>query len=488
MTIPAPVALPAARPAADCSSGESSLEGRYILFWKAVFGQAVWKSNTSAEVLEMDRRAFLSTPLATTVMTASSGLAETTPQYDTLLKGGHVIDVANGVNQQMDIAVHEGKIARLDRNISRSEAKETVNVSGFYVTPGLIDLHICCYYTRLDLTPSVIADHHCLPSGVTTCCDGGTAGAESFADFKRIIDRSKMRILSFLNIAAPGAEANRAEQDPSQFKVQLAVDTARKYPNLIVGFKTGHYGGTFSDTRLPWASVDAAVEAGRLTKLPVLADFTPMPAQGKFSARSYREFLLDKMRPGDIVTHCLADRYAYLTEDGKLNPDVTKAKARGIKFDLGHAAGSFSLRRVVPAIKLGFIPDSISADLFSDTPFTVGINLTNVMSKFLCLGVPLEDVIRRTTVNPAQMINRPELGKLSVGSTADMAVLEMAKGKFAYLGSGGGKIEGNRRLQCVMTMFGGKILYDHPYGLSVPLWQDIPKDSRYWADTTRQKF
>ena len=110
------------------------------------------------------------------------------------------------------------------------------------------------------------------------------------------------------------------------------------------------------------------------------------------------------------------------------------------------------------------------------------------MSKFLCLGVPLEDIIRRTTVNPAQMIHRPELGNLSIGSTADIAVLEIVKGKFAYLGSGGGKIEGNQKLQCVVTMFGGKILYDHPYGLSVPLWQDIPKDSRYWADTTRQKF
>jgi dihydroorotase len=435
----------------------------------------------------MHRREFLSTPLATSVMAASSALAQATPRYDTVLKGGHVIDLANRINQQMDVAVLDGKIARVDRDIPRSEGKATVNVSGYYVTPGLIDLHICCYYTRLDLTPSVIADHHCLPSGVTTCCDGGTAGADSFEDFKKIIDRSKMRILSFLNIAAPGAQANRAEQDPSQLKVQLAADTARKYPNLIVGFKTGHYGGTFSDTRLPWASIDAVLEAGRLTKLPVLADFTPMPAQGKFPARSYREFLLEKMRPGDIVTHCLADRYAFLTQDGKLNPDVTKAKERGVKFDLGHAAGSFSLRRVVPAVKLGFIPDSISADLFSDTPFTVGINLANVMSKFLCLGVSLEEVIRRTTVYPAQMINRPELGKLSVGSPADIAVLEIVKGKFAYLGSGGGKIEGNQKLQCVMTMFGGRILYDHPYGLSVPLWQDIPKDSRYWADTTRQK-
>jgi dihydroorotase len=436
----------------------------------------------------MNRRELLSTPLVTAAITASSALAQQTPRYDTVLKGAHVIDPANRINQQMDIAVMEGKIARVDRNIPASEGKTSVNVSGYYVTPGLIDLHICCYYTRLDLTPSVIADHLCLPSGVTTCCDGGTAGANNFEDFKKIIDRSKMRILSFLNIAAPGAESNRAEQDPAQFKVQLAADTAKKYPTHIVGFKTGHYGGTFSDTRLPWASVDAVVEAGRLTGLPVLADFTPMPAQGKFPARSYREFLLEKMRPDDIVTHCLADRYAYLMEDGKLNPDVTKARARGVKFDLGHAAGSFTLKRVVPAVQQGFIPDSISADLFSDTPYTVGISLANVMSKFLCLGVPLEDIIRRTTVNPAQMIHRPGLGNLSVGSTADVAVLEIVKGKFAYLGSGGGKIEGNQKLQGVMTMFGGKILYDHPYGLSVPLWQDIPKDSRYWADTTRQKF
>ena len=431
----------------------------------------------------MNRREFLSTA----ALAASPAFAQETPRYDTVLKGGHVIDAANQINQQMDVAVLDGKIARVDQDIPASAGKTAVNVSGYYVTPGLIDLHICCYYTRLDLTPSVIADHHCLPSGVTTCCDGGTAGADSFEDFKKIIDRSKMRILSFLNIAAPGAQANGAEQDPSQFKVQLAADTAKKYPDLVVGFKTGHYGGTFSDTRLPWASMDAVVAAGRLTGLPVLADFTPQPSQGKFPARSYREFLLEKMRPGDIVTHCLADRYAYLTDDGKLNPDVNKARARGVKFDLGHAAGSFTLRRVVPAIRQGFIPDSISADLFADTPYTVGINLANVMSKFLCLGVPLEDVVRRTTLNPAQMIQRPELGRLSVGSTADIAVFEILKGKFSYLGSGGGKIVGDQKLQCVMTMVGGKILYDHPYGLSVPLWEDIPKDSPYWADKTRQK-
>jgi dihydroorotase len=144
----------------------------------------------------MHRREFLSTPLAAATMTASSSQAQGSPRYDTVLKGGHVIDSANQIHQQMDVAVLGGKITRVDRNIPASDGKTTVNVSGYYVTPGLIDLHICCYYTRLDLTPSVIADHHCLPSGVTTCCDGGTAGADNFEDFKKIIDRSKMRILS----------------------------------------------------------------------------------------------------------------------------------------------------------------------------------------------------------------------------------------------------------------------------------------------------
>jgi len=436
----------------------------------------------------MNRREFLYTPIIPQVLASAPAYAQATPTYDIVLKGGHVIDVANRVNQPMDVAIEGGKIAHLDKDIPRAEGKTSVDVSGYYVTPGLIDLHICCYYTNLNVTASVIADHHCLPSGVTTCCDGGTAGADNFEDFKRIIDRSKMRILSFLNIAAPGAESSRAEQDPSQFKVKLAADTAKKYPNIIVGFKTGHYGGKFDEKRTPWASIDSVVEAGRLTSLPVLADFTPMPAQGNFPARSYREFLLEKLRPGDIVTHCLANRYPFLTDDGKLNPDVQKARERGVKFDLGHASGSFMLRLVVPAVEQGFIPDSISADLFSDTPVTVGINLVNVMSKFLCLGVTLEDIIRRTTWNPAQMIHRPELGKLSIGSPADIAVFEMVRGKFAFRGSGGGKIVGDRKLQCVLTLFGGEIVYDHPYGLSTPLWQDIPKDSRYWANANTQKW
>jgi dihydroorotase len=436
----------------------------------------------------MKRREFLSVAAVPCALAAAPASARRAPGYDLVLKGGHVIDVANGINRKMDLAVQGGKIARVDTGIASDEGKTAIDVSGYTVTPGLIDTHICCYYTNPSVTSSVIADHHCLPSGVTTCCDGGTAGADNFEDFKRIIDRSRTRILAFLNIAAPGAQASGAEQDPSQFKVQLAADTAKKYPGIIVGFKTGHYAGPFDEKRAPWASIDRSLEAGRLTGLPVMADFTPQPAQGKFRETSYREFLLEKLRPGDIVTHCLAIRYPFLTADGKLNPDVLKAKERGVKFDLGHAGASFMLRLVVPALKQGFIPDTISADLFANTPCTTGINLANVMSKFLCLGVPLEDVIRRTTVNPAQVIKRPELGNLSVGSTADIAVFEMLQGKFGYLGTGGGKMVGDRKLQCVLTLVGGEVVYDHPYGLSQPLWQDIPKDSRYWIDPNKQNW
>ena len=436
----------------------------------------------------MKRSLLISAIISLLFLGGSDVFAQKREKPSILLKGGHVIDPANNLNSIADVLVRNGKIARVDKNIPVADAEKVIDVSGYYVTPGLIDMHIVCFYTNPDVTSSVIADHHCLPSGVTTCVDGGTAGADSFENFKKIVDRSKMRILEFLNISAPGAQSGRSEQDPATFDVKRAVETAKNHPDIIVGFKSGHYDGKFDKTRTPWASIDSVLEAGRLTGLPVMADFTPQPPQGDFPERSYRELILEKLRPGDIVTHCLAIRYPILTEDGKVNPDIFKAKKRGVKFDLGHAGASFMLRLVVPAVKQGFIPDTISADLFSNTPVTTGINLANVMSKFICLGVPLEDVIRRTTVNPAQIINRPELGTLSVGSTADIAVFEMLSGNFSFRGTGGGKINGDKKLQCVMTLFDGNIVYDHPYALSFPLWEDIPKDSRYWVNPNKQRW
>jgi dihydroorotase len=193
-----------------------------------------------------------------------------------------------------------------------------------------------------------------------------------------------------------------------------------------------------------------------------MVDFWPRPE------RTYEDLILKKMRPGDIHTHVFAQQFPIILPDGKLNPAIGNARARGVIFDVGHGAGSFWFRNAVPAFKQGFVPDSISTDLHTGD-YTV-VSMNNVMSKFLAMGVPLDDVIRRSTVNPANEIRRPQLGTLSVGADADMAVLELMKGHFSYIDSGVAKMDANVRLAARMTIRGGRILYD-PSGLSMVEWE-----------------
>jgi dihydroorotase len=400
-----------------------------------------------------------------------------------LLKGGHVIDPANNISKIMDVLVRDGKIVSVDSNISESEAEKVVDVSKYYVTPGLIDIHVHCFHTSREHQLSIIADHHHFPSGVTTVVDAGTSGARSFEDFKKVIDSSRVRILAFLNIAAQGM--GPAEMDPSQFNVKLAAETAKKYPDIIVGFKTAHYFGLnieipFDDFRTPWASVDSVIAAGRMADLPVMLDCHPKPPSGDYSARSFQDIILKKMRPGDIYTHCFARQFPLVLADEKVNPDVIKARKRGIIFDVGHGGAAFTFKVAVPAIEQGFLPNSISTDLHRGNVNGPVYNMVNVMSKFLCMGMLLEDVIRCSTANPVHYINRPELGNLSVGSTADIAVLEMLTGDFSYSDVGMGKIEGDKKLRNVLTLFGGEIVYDLS-GISYPLWENIPANDDYWS-------
>ncbi len=245
---------------------------------------------------------------------------------------------------------------------------------------------------------------------------------------------------------------------------KLCADTIKKYPDLIVGVKTAHYW-----TKEPvdaahalWAAVDRAIECGTVANVPVMFDFWPRPE------RTYADLILKKMRPGDIHTHVFAQQFPILLEDGKLNPILTEARARGVIFDVGHGAGSFWFRNAVPAAKQGFIPDSISTDLHTGN-YTI-VSMNNVMSKFLAMGVPLDDVIRRSTVNPASEIHRPELGTLSVGKDADIAVLELMHGHFAYIDCGVAKMDANVRLTARMTVRAGRIVYD-PSGLSMVEWE-----------------
>lgn len=397
------------------------------------------------------------------------------PRYDLLLKGGHVIDPANNVDAVMDVAVVKDKIAAVEKDIPASQAGKVVDATGLYVTPGLVDIHVHIghggapldWFTpegRSHLTPYGIPADIALQSGVTTMVDAGSSGADTFLlEKEEVIDRAKVRVLAFLNIVANGMQGD-LEQSVDQMDVKRCAETIKKYPDIIVGVKTAHYWTEepWDGEHTPWAAVDRAEECGRAVNLPVMFDFWPRPD------RSYAELILKKMRPGDIHTHVFAQQFPILLADGKLNPILAEARARGVIFDVGHGAGSFWFRNAVPAVKQGFIPDSISTDLHTGN-FTV-LSMTQVMSKFLAMGVPLQDLIRRSTVNPAREIHRPELGTLSVGKEADIAVLEQLNGPFSYIDCGFARMDGKGKLIARMTVRAGRIVFD-PSGLSMVEWE-----------------
>jgi dihydroorotase len=381
--------------------------------------------------------------------------------YDLLLKGGHVIDPANQVNAVRDVAVAGDKIARVAENIPASESKRVVDVSGYYVTPGLVDIHAHLYVED----PGgwgIYPDLSAFPSGVTTAVDAGSAGWKNFEEFKaRIIDKAKVRVLAFLNIVAVGMDTV-GEQSLNEMDARPTAEMIKKHPQILIGVKAAHYEGP------EWEAIDRAVEAGRLANVPVMVDFRPQPT------RTYADLILKHMRPGDIHTHMYAQHIPLLDDNGKVNEYMREARKRGVIFDLGHGAGSFWFRIAAPAMEQGFGPDSISTDLHQRSSLIPQATLVNCMSKVLSLGMPLEEVIYRSTVTPAREIKRPELGTLSVGSVADIAVLELQKGTFGLVDSGHARQEASQKLRCMITVRAGKIVYDAE-GLSWPDWHKAGK-------------
>jgi dihydroorotase len=397
------------------------------------------------------------------------------PRYDLLLKGGHVIDPANHIDEVRDVAVFQGKIAAVEKNIPADQAGKVVDVSKLYVTPGLIDIHYHIGHGgaplnwfapdgRSHFIPLGIPADLALQSGVTTIVDAGSAGADTFLQEKEeVIDHARVRVLAFLNIVSNGMQGG-LEQSLDEMDVNLCSATIKKYPDILVGVKTAHYWTNlpWDAEHVPWAAVDRAIDCGKLANVPVMFDFWPRPD------RTYEDLILNKMRPGDIHTHVFAQQFPIILPDGKLNPALAQARARGVIFDVGHGSGSFWFRNAIPAEKQGFIPDSFSTDLHVGNFNTV--SMTSIMSEFLSMGVPLEDVIVRSTVNPANEIHRPELGTLTVGKDADIAVLELMKGHFSYSDCGVARMDGNVKLTARITIRAGHIVYD-PSGLSMVEWE-----------------
>ena len=391
--------------------------------------------------------------------------------YSILIKGGHVIDPKNNINELMDVAIEparpaadgqparEARIALLAKNIDTALAAQVVHARGMYVTPGLIDIHTHVFYgpSRTNYLSNgsiaVIPDGHTFKAGVTTVVDAGGAGWRSFDTFKKnIIDLSETRVLSMLNIVGEGMRGGAYEQDLNDMDAGKAAASAIKNKEYVVGFKLAHF------KNADWTPVERIVKAGNIANMPVMIDF----GSGN---QSLEELLFKYLRPGDIYTHTFIEAPNSKDpivdfETHQLRPFVKAAQKRGIIFDVGFGSGSFNFKQAIPAIKSGFYPNTMGTDLHSESIIRAMKDQLNVMSIFLFLGMDIPSIIRSASWSSAQAIKREELGNLSPGGIADIAILSMRKGDFGFRDVAGNKQTGSRKFECEMTIKGGRIVYD----------------------------
>lgn len=397
--------------------------------------------------------------------------------YSIVIKGGHVIDPKNNIDAVMDVAISDGKIAMVAKSIDPKGAVQVVDAKGMYITPGLIDIHGHVFfgtapdhYLSNGLT-AVPPDGFTFRVGVTTIVDAGGAGYKNFATFKEnIIDNSQTRVLAFLNIVGEGMRGGAYEQNATDMDPKMAALVARRYNDIIVGFKLAHYQGH------EWLPTERVVEAGKLADKPVMIDFG-----GANPPLSIEELFMKKLRPGDIFTHtfghlepgevgpnAIGRETIVDPATSKLKPFVREAQKRGIIFDVGYGGASFTYSQAAPALKEGFFPNTISTDLHIGSMNAAMKDQLNCMTKFLLLGMKLQDVIKASTWTPAQVIKHEELGHLSVGAIADIAVLNIRQGNFGLFDYRGTKVKGDKKFECELTIKGGKVVYDLN-GITTPI-------------------
>jgi dihydroorotase len=379
----------------------------------------------------------------------AAALAASLPaqQYDLLLKGGHLIDAKNRVDAVRDVAVKDGRVAAVAADIPSSAALKTIDIGGLYVAPGFVDIHAHFWGTPATwLHP----DSHTLRAGVTTVVDAGGSGWRTFPDFERtVIRNASVRVLAWLNIVGKGMAGRAAEQDTADMDVDAAARMVEANRATIVGIKTAHYDAP------DWTAVERAVAAGKATNTPVMVDFGTFRAE-----RPFEELVLKKLRPGDIYTHLYLNSVPMLDKTGKLRPFLAEARKRGVLFDTGHGQGSFLFRLAVPAIRQGFVADTISTDLHLGSINAGMQDISVVMSKFLNMGVPLSDVIAKTTWAAARSIRREDLGHLSPGAVADIAVFRVDRGSFGFVDVYKARLRGTRKIAVELTLRNGKVAWD----------------------------
>jgi dihydroorotase len=377
------------------------------------------------------------------------------PEYDLLIKGGKVIDPSQQLETVMDVAVTSGKIAGLAADITASQARQVIHAEGKIVTPGLIDIHTHVFPF---VGPyGISADPHCVWKGVTTVVDAGTAGDFTFPAFRRYdIERAATRIRALLHVVSIGMVAgstpNMGELEDLRYCVpKLAVERAQQNLDVIVGFKirfSKEYTGP-NDLE----GMERAREAAGAAHLPLMCHIAgPYSPLGEF---------LSRMRKGDIWTHCFNGRpHGILDATGTVKQEVLEARQRGVRFDVGHGAGSFSFDVAGKCLEQGFPPDTISTDLYSANVHGPVYDMPTTISKFLLLGMPLPEIICRTTVNAVETFDfQEEIGTLKPGAEADVSVFEIQEGNFTFTDSYGKTRQGRQKLAPVVTVRAGKLFY-----------------------------
>jgi dihydroorotase len=404
----------------------------------------------------------------TIVLWLMATISITAQDYDLLVKGGHVVDPKNNLDRIMDVAIKDGKIAKVDSKIPENQARTVIDAKGFIVAPGLLDIHGHNFFgTEEDSYlsnsfTSLPPDGFTFRSGVTTIVDVGGAGWKNFSTFKKqTIDNSKTRVLSFLNIIGSGMKGGAIEQNIEDMNPKMTAYVASQHKGTIVGVKLAHYSG------FDWEPVNRVVAAGTMANIPVMIDFG-----GSDPELSLETLLMEKLRPGDIFTHAYAHvkgRTPVVDEKGRVRKYVFEAQKRGIIFDVGHGGGSFVFEQAVPAMNQGFLPNSVSTDLHTGSMNAGMKDILNIMSKFINMGMSAKQVIECATWNPAQYIKRTDLGHLTVGAVADLTILNLRKGNFGFIDSQGKKMMGDQKLECELTLREGVVVWDLN-GISKSMW------------------
>jgi dihydroorotase len=378
--------------------------------------------------------------------------------YDLILKGGRVVDPSQNFDRIADVAFAGGKVAAVGKTLEGGPATDVRDVTGLIVTPGLIDLHTHVYWGGTSL--GIDAEEFCRTSGVTTAVDTGSAGPGNFMGFRRhVIEKSQVRILAYLHVSFAGiyAFSNRVMVGESE-EIRLmapieAVEVADANRDVVVGIKV-RVGRGASGTQGS-AALGIALEAADETGLPLMCHIDHPPP-------SYEE-VVGRLRPGDILTHAFRPfPNAPVNAQGSVKAAVREARARGVLFDIGHGKGSFAFKTARAMLANGFAPDTISSDVHALCINGPAFDQVTTLSKFLCMGMPLSEVIRRTTVNAAIALKRPELGTLKPGSVGDATILSVREGAFDYVDVVGEHMTGDKRIVSEGVVLGGH--WWHPAG------------------------